>query len=89
MCLFRDHVQNTTNATISLVANNVILRLIGPSTGNPITSIMYHVDEGTRPCSFPVTGNGHGEVTEPRGDQFSGRNLGMILKYSRDLAYLD
>ena len=39
---------------------------------------MYHVGEGTRPCPFPVTGNGHGGVTEPQGDHFSGRNLGMI-----------
>ena len=39
---------------------------------------MYHVGEGTRPCPFPVTGNGHGRVTEAQGDQFSGRNLGMI-----------
>ena len=30
---------------------------------------MYHVGERTRPCPFPVTGNGHGRVTEPKGDQ--------------------
>ena len=41
---------------------------------------MYHVGEGARPCSFPVTGNGHGRVTEPQGDHFSVRNLGMITK---------
>ena len=23
---------------------------------------MYHMGEGTRPCPFPVTGNGHGRV---------------------------
>ena len=26
----------------------------------------------------PITGNGHGRVTDPDGDRFSGRNLGMI-----------
>ena len=41
---------------------------------------MYHVGEGARPGPFPITGNGHGRVTEPKGDQFSGRNLGMIRK---------
>ena len=39
---------------------------------------MYSVGEGTRPCLFPVTENGHGRVTEPKGDQFSGYNLGVI-----------
>ena len=42
---------------------------------------MYHVGEGARPCPFPpVTGNGHGRVTDPQGDHFSGRILGMIPK---------
>ena len=36
---------------------------------------MKHMGEVTRP--FPVTGNGHGRVTYPKDDQFSGRNLGM------------
>ena len=39
---------------------------------------MYHLSEGTRPCPFPVTENGHGRVTDPQGDHFSGRNLGVI-----------
>ena len=39
---------------------------------------MYHVGEGTRPCPFPAMGNGNGQVTEPKGEHFSGRNLGMI-----------
>ena len=64
----RDHAQNTTNFAISLVANNVILPLIGSLTGTPITLIMYHASEGTRPCLFHVTEKGHGRVTEPEGD---------------------
>ena len=48
---------------------------------------MYHVGEETRPCPFPVTGNGHGRVTEPKGDQFSGRNLCMIPYYGYSLLY--
>ena len=43
---------------------------------------MYHVGEGTRPCPFSVTGNGR--VTEPQGDHFRGRNLGMIPKRLTD-----
>ena len=39
---------------------------------------MYHVGELARPCPFPVTENGHGRVTEPKGDHFIGRNLGLI-----------
>ena len=39
---------------------------------------MYHVGDGTWASLFPITGNGHGRVTEPKSDQFSGRNLGMI-----------
>ena len=45
-----------------------------------ITSIMYHVGEGNQPCPFPVTKNGHGRVTEPIGDHFSGRDFGRIPK---------
>ena len=74
----RDHSQNTTNPAISLVVYNVILFLIGPSARALITSNMYHVGEGTRPCPFPVTGNGHGRVIEPQDDQYSGRDLGII-----------
>ena len=57
-----DHAQRMSNRAISLVVSNVIPHLIGPSAQAPITLIMYHVGEGTRPCSFPVTGNryGHG-----------------------------
>ena len=46
---------------------------------------MYHVGEGTRPCQFPVTRNGHGRVTEPKGDQYSGRNLGMIPFFTENV----
>ena len=44
---------------------NVIPLLIGPSQRAPIISIMYHLGEGTRPCLFPVTGNGHGQGPSP------------------------
>ena len=54
--------------------------LIGRSKWAPISSIMYHLGEGTRPCPFPIRGNGHGRVTEPQGDQFSGQNLDMFPK---------
>ena len=74
----RDHTQNTTNPVISLVVYNVIPILIGQLAYAPITSIMYHLGEGTPPCPFPVTGNGHGRVTELKGDHLSGRNFGMI-----------
>ena len=74
----RDDAPNTTNPIISLVADNVIPLLIVPPARVSVTLIMYHVDEGTRPCPFSITGNRHGGVTEPQGDQFSGRNLGMI-----------
>ena len=63
-----------TNPAIPLVVYNVIHHLIGPSALAPITSSMYHMGAGTRPCPFPVTGNGHGRDTEPKGDQLSGRN---------------
>ena len=43
-----------------------------------MTSIMYHMGEGTQLCAFPVTGNGHRRDTEPKGNHISGRNLGMI-----------
>ena len=39
---------------------------------------MYYPGKGSPPCPFPIMGNRHGRVTEPKGDQFSGRNLGMI-----------
>ena len=39
---------------------------------------MYSPGKRSRLCPFPIMGNGHGRVTEPMGDQFSGRNLGMI-----------
>ena len=63
---------------ISLVVSNVIPILIGPLIWALETSTMHHVGEGTWPCPFPVTGNGYGRITEPKGDHFSGRNLGMI-----------
>ena len=75
----RGHAQNTTNPAISLVVYNVIPLLIGPLAPAPITSNRYHTDEETRPCSFPVTGKGDRWVNEPNGDQFSGRNFGVIL----------
>ena len=31
---------------------------------------MDSLDEGTWPCPFPVTGNGHGRVTEPEMSNF-------------------
>ena len=31
----------------------------------------YHLGEGDRLHLFPVTGNRHGQVTDPKGDQFS------------------
>ena len=77
-----------TNPTISLVVYNVIPFLIGPSALAPITLIMYHVGERTRPCSFSVTGNGYGRVNEPQGDQFNGRKLGMIPKWVKQLGCL-
>ena len=57
-----------TNHAISLVVYNIIPFLIGPPARAPITSLVYQVGEGTRPCLFPVTGNGYGRVTEPKGD---------------------
>ena len=75
----RDHAQNTTNSAISLVVYYVIPLLIGLPVCGPTSLIMYHVGEGTRPSPFLVTGNGHGRVTEPKGDHWSGPNLGMIL----------
>ena len=41
---------------------------------------MYPVGEGTWPCPFPVTGNGHERVTEPQGDHLSGRILWTVPK---------
>ena len=74
--LIRDDDQSTKNPAISLVAYNVTRLLIGPSTSPPITLTMYHVGGGAR--LFPVMGNGHGRVTEPKGDHLTGGNLGMI-----------
>ena len=64
----RDHAENTTNPAISLVVNNVIPFLIGPSQRAPKPLRLYHVGEGTWPCPFPVTGNGHGRVPKPKGE---------------------
>ena len=75
--LFRDHAQISATPAISLVDYNVIPSLIGRTFSTP-TSIMDHLGERTRPCPFPVTGNGHGRVTEPENDQFCGRSLGTI-----------
>ena len=48
------------------------------------------MDEGTQSCPFFVTGNGHGRVTEPKCDHFSGRNLGMVPKEDTELSvFLD
>ena len=64
------------NSAISLVANNIILPLIGSLTRAP-----NHASVGIRPCLFHVTEKGHGRVTEPEGDHLiSGRNLGMNPK---------
>ena len=81
----RDDAQNTTNPAISLVFYNVILLLIGPPLRAPITLIMYHV--GKEPgCVFsPVMGNGHGWITEPKGDQFRSPNLDMIPENKKKL----
>ena len=38
--------------------------------------------EGAEPCPLTVTGNGHGRVTEPENDHFSGPNLGIISDVS-------
>ena len=39
---------------------------------------MYYLGKGSRLCPFPIMGSGHGRVTEPKGNQFNGRDLGMI-----------
>ena len=39
---------------------------------HPLVEIESHL------VTFPVTWNGHGWVTDPKGDHFSGRNLDMI-----------
>ena len=44
-----------SNSAISLAVNIVISLLTGPSAWAPITSIMYHVGEGTRPCPLRGT----------------------------------
>jgi len=65
-CYVRDHAQNTTSPAISLVVNNVIPLLIGPPAWVPITSIMYDVGEGTRPCPFPLRGTDTDGLPSPR-----------------------
>lgn len=63
---------------ISLVVHNAIPLLIGPIIWAPITSTLHQVGAGTRLCPFPVARNGHGRVTELKGDWFSSRNLRMV-----------
>ena len=65
---FQGHAQNTNKSEISLVVYNVVPLLIGPPARALMTLIVYHVGEGTRPFPFPVTGNGNGQVTEPKGN---------------------
>ena len=78
-----------TIPAISLVVYNVTPLLIGPSEWVLITLIMYHMGEGTRMCPFPVTGNKHGRVTEPKDQQFSGHILDLIPKLEyRTLKFL-
>ena len=48
---------------------------------------MYQVGEGTHLCPFPITGNGQGRVTEPKDDQLSGHNLGVIPEQGEGYAY--
>ena len=72
------YAQNRTNSSTSLVVNNVISFLIGPTALVPITSIKHRMGQGTRPCPLSVAGNTSGRVTEPKHYQFSGPNLGMI-----------
>ena len=43
--------------------------------------------ERTRP--FPITRNGHGEVTNVKGNEYSGRNLGMIPENERMLLFTE
>ena len=74
----RDHTQYTTNPSISLVVYKVIPLQISRPVCTPITSVMYYVGKGTQPYPLPVTRNGDGRITEPIGDHFSDRNLGMI-----------
>ena len=64
--LVREHPQILANSAIPLVQNNVIPVLIGPLFWPSLTLIMDSLGEGTRPCLFPVTGNGHGWVPSPR-----------------------
>ena len=72
------YAENRTNSSTSLVVNNVICFLIGPTALVPITSIMHQMGQGTWPCPLSVAGNRSGRVTEPKNYQFSGPNLGMI-----------
>ena len=73
------YAQNRTNSSTSLLVNNVISFLIGPTALVPITSIMHQMDEGTRPCPLSVAGNRSGRVTEPKHYQFMPK-IGLILK---------
>ena len=67
----RDHAQNMTNTAISLVDYKAIPFLIGPLLCPPKTSIMYHVGKVIWLCPFPITGNRHGRVTDPKGDHLT------------------
>ena len=44
--------------------------LIGWLFCRPWALIMYHQADGTRQCPFPVTGNRHEWVSDPKEDQF-------------------
>ena len=48
---------------------------------------MYHQGEGTRPCPFPVTGNGHERVTELKADTFGGRNLETFPEFTNRIYF--
>ena len=73
-----DHAQKSANSVISLVVNNVISVLIGLFFWPYWTLIMDSLGEGarpfsgsvTRPCPFPVMGNGHSRVPSPRESMF-------------------
>ena len=42
--------------------------------------------DGTRVCPFPVTGNEHGWVAEPKGDWFFSRNLWLVPNVDQSLS---
>ena len=48
---------------------------------------VYRVGGETRPCPFPVTGNGHGRVTEPKVDQFFSVNDSVPQPPVTDLCF--